>query len=74
MRKEYDFSKAVKNPYARKKQQITINLESRTVDYFKQLSKRKGIPYQHLINLYLPDCVDNKREPLTTWVERPTET
>lgn len=73
MRKEYDFSAGVKNPYTRKaaKQQITINLDVQTVDYFKALSDRKGIPYQTLINLYLKDCVEHKREPQTTWQEQP---
>lgn len=70
MKNEYDFSKAVKNPYVRKKQQITINLETETVAYFKELSQRKGIPYQTLINLYLADCVENKREPKTIWSEQ----
>ncbi len=73
MRKEYDFSKGVKNPYARKKQQITINLEMRTVAYFKDLSQRKGIPYQTLINLYLADCVDQKRELQSVWTAQPTD-
>ena len=67
MKKEYDFTKAVKNPYARPKQQVTINLEQQTVAYFKELSKRKGIPYQRLINSYLADCVQNKLEPRTVW-------
>ena len=40
MRKEYDFSKAVKNPYIRKKAKtpVTIRLDATTVDYFKSLS------------------------------------
>ena len=74
MKKEYDFSKAVKNPYRRQKQQVTINLETKTVEYFKALSQRKGIPYQTLINLYLADCVENRREPHTTWPEQPAAT
>ena len=35
------------------KKQITINIDSETIDYFKQLSESSGIPYQTLINLYL---------------------
>ena len=54
MRKQYDFSKAKKNPYAKRlKQQITIRLDRKTVAYFKNLSGETGIPYQTLINLYL---------------------
>ena len=47
MRKEYDFSKAKKNPYIRKlKKQVTVRLESEVIDYFKGLSVQNGIPYQ----------------------------
>ena len=63
MRKEYDFSKARKNPYMQKeKKQITINLNADIVEYFKKQAECSGIPYQTLINLYLTDCVVNKRE------------
>lgn len=62
MRDEYDFSNAVKNPYAAQlKKQITINLDAETVDYFKQQAEETGIPYQRLINFYLADCVKQKR-------------
>ena len=40
VKKEYDFSNARKNPYADKvKQQITINLNQSTVQYFKDLAE-----------------------------------
>ena len=68
MRKEYDFSKSVKNPYARSlKKQITIRIEEETVNYFRQLAKDSGIPYQSLINLYLRDCVQSNRKPDLKW-------
>lgn len=63
MRNEYDFSKAIKNPYAKKlKKQITINISEEVLEYFKKMSNDVGIPYQTLINLYLMDCVKNKRK------------
>ncbi len=63
MRDDYDFSKAVKNPYAvRLKKQVTINLDAETVDYFKDQAEKTGIPYQKLINFYLADCVRQKRQ------------
>jgi predicted DNA binding CopG/RHH family protein len=69
MKKEYDFSGARKNPYADKaKQQITINLSRSTVQYFKDLAEKTGLPYQTLINLYLTDCAKNKREPEVNWI------
>jgi len=68
MREEYDFSKGKKNPYAKKlKQQVTINLNTETVDYFKALSSTSGIPYQSLINLYLADCATRKKELHLLW-------
>ena len=62
MKKEYDFSKGKKNPYANKlKKQITINLNEEVLTYFKAMSDETGIPYQSLINLYLLDCVNSKK-------------
>ena len=63
MKEEYDFTKAKKNPYAKKlRQQVTINLDSSVIDYFKEMSVSSGIPYQTLINLYLSDCVKSRRQ------------
>ena len=68
MRDEYDFSNARKNPYAKKlKKQITINIDSDTIDYFKSQAESTGIPYQTLINLYLADCAANKKQLHMTW-------
>lgn len=68
MKEEYDFSKAIKNPYSKKlKQQITINIDNDVIDYFKKMSSSSGIPYQTLINLYLSDCKANNRQLNITW-------
>lgn len=68
MRKSYDFSKSVKNPYAKRlKKQITIRLDENTILYFKTMAEDKGIPYQSLINLYLRDCANEHRELKTKW-------
>jgi len=68
MRKEYDFSKAKKNPYASQlKKQVTIRLDEGTVAYFKELGKEAGIPYQTLINLYLRDCAAAGRKLSIQW-------
>ena len=68
MRKEYDFSKAKKNPYASQlKKQITIRLDGDAVDYFKAISAEVGIPYQSLINLYLRDCSAEHRTLNLSW-------
>lgn len=68
MREEYDFSKATRNPYTKKlKKQITINIDSSTIDFFKEQSLITGIPYQTLINLYLADCVTQNRKLNISW-------
>ncbi|UCH84833.1 MAG: BrnA antitoxin family protein [Candidatus Latescibacterota bacterium] len=68
MKKEYDFSKGKRNPYAAKlKRQVTIRLDSPTIDYFKQMAEETGIPYQTLINLYLRDCAVKGRRLDMRW-------
>jgi predicted DNA binding CopG/RHH family protein len=68
MKAEYDFTKARKNPYAKRlKQKVTIRLDAPTIEYFKGLAEETGIPYQTLINLYLRDCAASKRELSLDW-------
>ena len=68
MLKEYDFSKAVKNPYSdSKKSLISIRLNTQTLKYFKKLAKEAGLPYQTLINSYLTDCALKNLRPKTIW-------
>jgi predicted DNA binding CopG/RHH family protein len=68
MKKEYDFSKAKKNPYASfLKKPVTIRLDEGTVKYFKKLAAEAGIPYQTLINLYLRDCAASGRKLPLEW-------
>ena len=68
MRKEYDFSKSVKNPYAKHlKKQVTLRLGVDVIDYFKKLAEETGVPYQNLINLYLQDCVHSQKKLKLKW-------
>ena len=70
MREEYNIKELNprKNPYvARLKKQVTINIDSSTIDYFKSMAAADGIPYQTLINLYLRDCADNHRKIQMSW-------
>ena len=68
MRKNYNFSKSVSNPYAQKlKKQITIRLDEDTIEYFKNMAEDKGLPYQGLINLYLRDCAQSHRDLKLQW-------
>ena len=70
MRKEYDIEKLNprQNPYIRQpKKQITIYINTDTIEYFKQRSNESGIPYQTLINLYLTDCAKNDKRLEISW-------
>lgn len=69
MRKEYDFTKSRKNPYAKHfKKQVTMRLDKETIDYFKKLAREKGIAYQNLINLFLKDCAVHSKKPEIRWL------
>ena len=68
MRKEYDFSRSEKNPYARRlKKQVTIRLDSDTLAYFKRLADEASLPYQTLINMYLRDCAAKRKQLRLEW-------
>ena len=68
MKAEYDFSKAKRNPYAKKlKKQITIRIEEPTIEYFKGMAAEMDVPYQTLINLYLRDCAHSERKLSIKW-------
>jgi len=70
MRNKYEIKELNprKNPYSKRlKKQITININVEVVDYYKNMAEQSGIPYQTLINLYLSDCAENKRELKMAW-------
>ncbi len=70
MVEEYDIDKLNPrpNPYAKElKKQVTIKISPSVIDYFKEQAEKVGMPYQTLINLYLSDCVNNKRELQMKW-------
>ena len=68
MKRQYDFSKARRNPYLRKlKRPVTIRLDEGTISYFKGLSAETEIPYQTLINLYLRECAATGRRLTLEW-------
>ena len=71
MRKEYDFSKSVKNPYAKHlKKQVTLRLGVDVIDYFKNLADETGVPHQNLINLYLQDCAHSQKKLKLKWASQ----
>ena len=68
MKKHYDFSKGHPNPYAKRlKKAVTIRLDQDALEYFQNLAKETGIPYQTLINLYLRDCAALKKKLRLHW-------
>lgn len=68
MKSNYDFSKAEKNPYAKRlKKQVTIRLTQTAIAYFKEMSAETGVPYQALIDLYLRDCAAKRRRISMRW-------
>lgn len=46
------------------KKQISINIDGRILTYFKALSAETGIAYQSLINMFLLQCVNEKKRPV----------
>lgn len=70
MKAEYDLStmKSRKNPYAEKlKKSVSLRLSDEIVEYFKNMADESGISYQDLINLYLRDCVMQKKKMTVSW-------
>ncbi len=68
MRKEYDFTHAIRNPYTKHlKKQVTLRLGIEVIEYFKALSKETGVPYQNLINLYLKECAHSGKKLTLKW-------
>ena len=70
MKAEYDLStmKSRKNPYASKlKKAVNLRLSDEVMAYFKEMETELGVPYQSLINLYLRDCVSQKKKMTVSW-------
>lgn len=70
MKAEYDLNtmKSRPNPYASKlKKPVTMRLSEDVVEYFKGMADQAGIPYQSLINLYLRDCITQRRQIEIAW-------
>ena len=67
LEKEFDFSKAIKNPYIKElKKQVTLKISPTVIDCFKEEAVETGIQYQTLINLYLTECVKEKKNFVLT--------
>jgi uncharacterized protein (DUF4415 family) len=72
VKKNYDFSNAVKNPYAKRlKRQLTLKLDQETIDYFQELANDLSLPYQTLMNMYLRECAISKKRLRLHWKPDP---
>jgi len=49
------------------KRPVTIRIGEDVIECFKKISEVAGVPYLSLINLYLRDCVINKRILEMSW-------
>ena len=68
MKKEYDLSGSVRNPYPKyPRKQVTLRLGTDVIAYFKALAQETGMPYQNLINLYLRDCAQSGKKLALKW-------
>lgn len=69
--KEPDFSKAKRNPYAkrlkRQRRSVTMRLDGATIEYFKAMAEETGLRYQTLINLYLRECASTGKKLSLSW-------
>ncbi|MCQ2089163.1 MAG: BrnA antitoxin family protein [Fibrobacter sp.] len=75
MKSNYDFSKGIQNPFAKKlKKTICIKLDDDVIEYFKTLSEKVGVPYQGLINMFLQQAKNQKMEPLFIPRNKPKKT
>ena len=45
----------------RTRKTITINLDTRAIDYFRYLASETGVSYQTLMNMYLVQCAMEKK-------------
>jgi len=64
MKKRYDFTNAIKNPYIKKlKKPISIRVDEDVIEYFKRIADDVGVPYQGLMNLYLRQAKNQELAP-----------
>jgi uncharacterized protein (DUF4415 family) len=63
MEREYDLSKARKNPYAENlRRAATVVIDSEILDFFKEIAKEKGVYHGELISETLKDYIIKARQ------------
>ena len=56
-----------RNTLEGKRRRISISIPERDLSMLKTRAAEEGMPYQTLINLYLRDCAESKRELNLEW-------
>ena len=46
------------------KKQISINVDGKVIAYFKELAAETGVAYHRIINMFLVQCVNEKKRPV----------
>jgi len=67
MLQEYDFSKAIKNPYASQlRHEVTVSIDTELFEYFEKIACSNGVSVQRIINRCLDEYAsrisENRRE------------
>jgi len=67
MLKEYDFSYALKNPYASQfRREVTVSIDTGLFEYFEKIADASGVSVQRIINRCLDEYAnkfsENRRE------------
>ena len=71
MKKNYDFSEAVKNPYAKLlKKQLTIRVDTDTIGYFQELAQEYAVPRRCMLHRFREDLERAAENPAPRWVSK----
>ncbi len=66
MKKEYDFSTGIRNPFTDQlKTSVTITLSNEVFDYFNQKAHSLNIPIDLLLSTCLSDCASRESDTNT---------
>jgi len=61
MRKDLNFSRAIKNPYAELlTKPFTVRLDEDSIAYFQEYAREVGMPWESLLSHYLRACAYEK--------------
>lgn len=60
-----------RNPYYEKlTEEVTVRLSKDAIKYFEGLAKEKQVSFNRIVDIYLCECMENKREPHFPWEDK----